>query len=338
MSSYLLPREQLNTFLAALKDCQLWLPVRREGRCIFEPVADPATTSPDLEQQPVTAKRAVFPQTELLFTFDTKAGVQEDFLQGLPETLLFGIRPCDARAFTLLDPVFESPLPDPYYLSRRSRAVMIGIACVKPFPNCFCTSIGGDPFGRAGLDLLFTEGDNAFFIEVITERGKTLLHEAASLLMPAEEKDLERNRQQCLDARTLITRHPDTGCIPEKLSSLFEHRLWKQYADRCIGCGICTYSCPTCYCFDMQDEAVATRGRRVRTWDSCMFPEYTLHASGHNPRPTRTERFRNRIYHKFKFNQDNFGALSCVGCGRCISLCPVNIDLIECLAAIKETP
>ena len=86
----------------------------------------------------------------------------------------------------------------------------------------------------------------------------------------------------------------------------------------------------------MQDETTAKKGRRIRIWDSCMFPEYTLHASGHNPRPTRAERLKNRIYHKFKFNIDNFGVASCVGCGRCIALCPANVDLIENLSAIKE--
>ena len=337
MASYLLPREKLNLFLAALERCQLWVPLRREGRCIFEPTADPGSIFPDLQQQPVTAKRAVFPQTELLFTFDKKSGVKGDDLESIPQTVVFGIRPCDARSFTLLDPVFESPIPDPYYLTRRNRTILIGIACAKPFLNCFCTSIGGDPFAREGLDLLFTEGDDSFFIDVITDRGQRLLDATVSLLTPAQEQDRTQNQERAQAARALIARHVDTGSVPEKLTSLFEHRLWKQFADKCIGCGICTYSCPTCYCFDMQDETALKQGRRLRLWDSCMFAEYTLHASGHNPRPTRTERFRNRIYHKFKFNQDNFGALSCVGCGRCISLCPVNIDLIECLSAIKET-
>ena len=121
-----------------------------------------------------------------------------------------------------------------------------------------------------------------------------------------------------------------------KLNGIFDHPIWKQFASKCIGCGICTYSCPTCYCFDMQDEASFKKGRRVRTWDSCMFAEYTLHASGHNPRQNKNDRLKNRIYHKFKFNVDNFGKFSCVGCGRCITLCPVNVDLIENLSAIKE--
>ena len=253
------------------------------------------------------------------------------------DTIVFGIRPCDARSFTLLDPVFEGDVPDPYYLARRSKAALVGIACTAPFVNCFCTSIGGNPFGREGLDLLFIDSDDSFTVEVITERGKDITGKTASLLSPAAPEESNALNNSRRKPRTKLTGILILTGLPEKLASHFEHPLWKEFALKCIGCGICTYSCPTCYCFDMQDETTPKQGRRVRTWDSCMFAEYTLHASGHNPRATRTERFRNRIYHKFKFNLDNFGAYSCVGCGRCISLCPVNIDLIDYLSRVKET-
>jgi formate hydrogenlyase subunit 6/NADH:ubiquinone oxidoreductase subunit I len=339
MASYLLPRDKLNSFLAALDRFQVWAPVIREGCCAFEPVSGRLdSVEIGLQHQPQPAKKAVFPQTEPFFSFGREGVPQEADLNAVPETVIFGIRPCDARSFALLDPVFEGAFPDPYYLTRRGRAIMLGIACTKPFANCFCTSIGGDPFATAGLDLRFTEIDDGFLIDVITGRGQQIIDAIdASLLRPAAEKELQENERRGQNARGLISRHSDISSVPQKLAVLFDHPLWKQFADACIGCGICTYTCPTCYCFDMQDEAAAQQGRRVRTWDSCMFSEYTLHASGHNPRPTRASRFRNRIYHKFKFNQDNYGALSCVGCGRCTSLCPVNIDLLECLAAVKDT-
>ena len=105
---------------------------------------------------------------------------------------------------------------------------------------------------------------------------------------------------------------------------------------RCLGCGICTYVCPTCHCFDIQDELRGQDGRRVRTWDSCMYPEYTIHTSGHNPRPARMNRLRNRFYHKFKYYHDNFDVHLCVGCGRCVDNCPVNIDIIEVMGQVEE--
>jgi ferredoxin len=337
MTSYRLPKDKINDFLSALSDYEVWAPVKKDSATLFDRLEDVTTLSLDLENQPVISKKVVFPQNEPLFSYDRKGTVTETDLNAGKDTIVFGIRPCDARSFTLLDPVFEGDVPDPYYLTRRSKAVLVGIACTDPFVNCFCTSIGGNPFGREGLDLLFIDCDDAYAVEVVTDRGKDITDKTSSLLSPAVPEDSIQMAQLAQESSDKISRHVDLSGLPEKLASLFEHPIWKEFALKCIGCGICTYSCPTCYCFDMQDETTINRGRRVRTWDSCMFPEYTLHASGHNPRPSRTERFRNRLYHKFKFNQDNFGAYSCVGCGRCISLCPVNIDLIDYLSRVKET-
>ena len=336
MTCYTLPKDKINDFLNALDEYEVWAPVKKDATVLFEPVEDCKDISPDLRDQPIISKKAIFPQTETLFSYDRKGTLKEEDVEAGKETAIFGIRPCDARSFTLLDPVFEGEFPDPYYLNRRKKAVFLGIACTQPFTNCFCTSIGGDPFSREGLDLLFTEQDKVFHIEVITEQGEKIIAKASSLLSTASDEDNKHTEQLAREARDKIKRKIDLNAVPEKLSKIFEHPIWKQFAAKCIGCGICTYSCPTCYCFDMQDETTLRSGRRVRIWDSCMFPEYTIHASGHNPRPTRRERFRNRIYHKFKFNVDNFNTFSCVGCGRCTTLCPVNIDLIDYLAEIKE--
>jgi ferredoxin len=337
MTTYRLPKDKLHDFLSALSDYEIWAPAKKDTATLFDRLEDVTTVSLDLENQPVISKKAVFPQSEPLFFYDRKGTVTETDLEARKDTIVFGIRPCDARSFTLLDPVFEGDVPDPYYLARRSKAALVGIACTDPFVNCFCTSIGGSPFSKEGLDLLFIDRDDSFTVEVITETGKAITGKTSSLLSPATPEDSGQIEQLAQEATEKINRHVDLTGLPEKLASLFEHPVWKEFALKCIGCGICTYSCPTCYCFDMQDETTLKQGRRVRTWDSCMFAEYTLHASGHNPRATRTERFRNRIYHKFKFNLDNFNAYSCVGCGRCISLCPVNIDLIDYLSRVKET-
>jgi ferredoxin len=338
MTTYSLPKEKLPDFLNALSEFEIWAPVKKDTATLFEVIEDCTNISLDLHNQPVISKKAIFPQTEPLFSYDMKGGITGPDFGNTGNTFIFGIRPCDARSFTLLDPVFEGDIPDPYYLSRRRTALLAGIACTQPFLNCFCTSIGGNPFSTEGLDLLFIEyNESLFFIEVITDRGQKLIDKASSLFSSPSAEETKKLEQLKEEANAKIERHLDLTGVPDKLAGLFEHPIWKQFASKCIGCGICTYTCPTCYCFDMQDETTVTQGRRVRTWDSCMFPEYTLHASGHNPRETRTERFRNRIYHKFKFNVDNFKAFSCVGCGRCITLCPVNIDLLEYLSEIKET-
>ena len=130
----------------------------------------------------------------------------------------------------------------------------------------------------------------------------------------------------------MITRQQKTKGVAEKLDTVFENPFWNKVAAKCVGCGTCTYLCPTCHCFDMQDESTLTKGARVRVWDTCMNPEYTLQASGYNPRPGRTNRVRNRIYHKYAYYPKNFDTIACVGCGRCIDMCPVNIDIIDVVA------
>ncbi|MEE8380523.1 MAG: 4Fe-4S dicluster domain-containing protein [Thermodesulfobacteriota bacterium] len=336
MNSFILQKDKLQDFLDSLHECQIWAPVKRGTATTFELTKDLKDISLDLKKQVVVSKSAIFPQTEPLFTFDRNGTPKETDLAEPRDTIVLGIRPCDARSFNLLDPVFKGDFSDPYYLKRRNNTVLIGIACNDPFLNCFCTSIGGNPFSQEGLDLLFTEFDGAFYIEVITEKGKQLIDITPSLYTPATAEDTKQKEGLANASEGRVKRQIDSNGLPEKLSGIFEHPIWKQFASKCIGCGICTYSCPTCYCFDMQDETTAKKGRRVRIWDSCMFSEYTLHASGHNPRQNRNDRLRNRIYHKFKFNIDNHGVASCVGCGRCITLCPVNVDLIENLTAIRK--
>ena len=123
--------------------------------------------------------------------------------------------------------------------------------------------------------------------------------------------------------------------IPQKLEELWDSPLWKKVSDACLGCGA-YFLCPTCHCFDIQDEMEGFEGRRCRVWDSCMFKEYTLHTSGHNPRPTRRERTRNRVNHKYSYFVKNFGTIACVGCGRCINNCPVNIDILDILSQVVK--
>jgi ferredoxin len=336
MGTLILQKDKLKDFLSSLDEYTLWAPVQKDTITLFEVIKDPKNVSLDLKHQAKIPKEAVFPQTELLFSFDKDGIIKKTDSREMKESIVFGIRPCDARSFLILDPVFEGAIPDPYYLSRRNKAILVGLTCTEPFSNCFCTSLGGNPFSQKGLDLIFTELNGKFYVEVVTEKGKKIIDKTSSLFTAASTEDTKQREELAQASESKIKRQINLNGIPEKLAMIFEHPFWKQIATKCIGCGICTYTCPTCYCFDIQDEPTLRKGRRVRIWDSCMFGEYTLHASGHNPRPTRAERLKNRIYHKFKFNVDNFGVPGCVGCGRCISLCPFNVDLIESLSAIKS--
>jgi len=118
----------------------------------------------------------------------------------------------------------------------------------------------------------------------------------------------------------------------------FENPIWATIHGKCLACGTCTWMCPTCHCFDISDEVKGNDGVRIRSWDSCMFPLFTKETSGHNPRTSQKERWRQRVMHKFKYYVDNFNAIACVGCGRCVMSCPVNLDIrkvVEDIAKIK---
>jgi ferredoxin len=337
MERFILSKDAVKDFLSALRNYELFAPISKDGITVFESVTNPQEAVLDLINQPHPPKRLIFPQTEVLFTFDKNNAIKEPKPRdGQQQRVIFGIRPCDARGLCIMDPVFEKDYPDPYYLEKRQSTILIGLQCSQPYPNCFCTSVGGNPSSSEGLDLLLFDLGGSYFLEVLTPKGEQLTKEAASLLSaPSKEQEKEKENLQ-KEAQGKIRRSIEVHTVLEAIKMHFDHLIWIELAEKCLGCGICTYTCPTCHCFDIQDERVKGKGKRLRICDSCIFSEYTLHASGHNPRPTRADRLKNRVYHKFKQNIELYGVPGCVGCGRCISLCPANEDLIENLQAIKS--
>ena len=202
--------------------------------------------------------------------------------------------------------------------------------------NCFCTSFDDSPASSKSVDILLTDIGEKYYTEVISDVGKQVIRGAGKLFKPATESDAKKKKDAEKLAIETIKRQQKTEGIVEKLDKIFEHKYWKDVAAKCVGCGTCTYLCPTCHCFDIQDESTLTKGARIRVWDTCMNPEYTLHASGFNPRPARINRVRNRVYHKYNYYPKNFDVIACVGCGRCIDLCPVNIDIIDVVTTAGE--
>jgi len=337
MEHFLLEKNRLNEFLSALRNYEVFAPVRKVGLTVFELITNPKEAMLDLKNQPQSPKRFIFPHSEILLVFDKNNAAKEPKGRvGQKPQVVFGVRPCDARGFHMLDPVFEREYPDPYYLQKRQSTLLVGFHCSEPYPNCFCTSVGGNPSSPEGLDILLTDLGEQYFLEVITSKGEQVAKEGAAVLSsPTSQQKTEKEKLSGM-APQKIRRTIDTEGIASKIEKHFDHSLWRELSGKCISCGICTYTCPTCHCFDIQDERVRGRANRLRIWDSCMFPEYTLHASGHNPRPTRTERLKNRMHHKFKQNIDLYGVPGCVGCGRCITLCPENVDLVANLKVIKN--
>lgn len=321
---------------------------------VLAPVVKPATHKPSVMFEPwikgkqvtfakanVSPKEAVFPECETLFRFrksrDEAGTTRLELItpEDAKSTIIFGGRPCDAGGFPALDRVYMDGLfKDPYYKARREKLTVITRSCNTGCETCFCHWVGMGPTSPAGSDILMTEIEDGFVLQAITQKGKELL--LACKLEDGAEKfpaALETRKK----AWATLKPAPKIASSPEALKKVFaDLDFWTRQTDRCISCGACTYFCPTCYCFNITDEGEAQSekgGRRLRSWDNCMSSRYTREASGHNPRPLKSERMRNRVSHKFWTYPENWGAYLCTGCGRCIANCPVHLDIREIVLA-----
>ena len=255
-----------------------------------------------------------------------------------PKQLIFGIRPCDARAISIIDMVFKDAYEDKYYLNRRENTLLIGMGCVNPYDSCFCTSLGFGPAEAADVDLMLTDTGDNFLVEEVTDKGRELVSRTEGVVEAT--KDDESKAGEVKDtAYKKVTRKIDTREIEKRLPASFDNEeFWKQVAAKCVSCGICTFLCPTCYCFDINDEMLKGDGARYRNWDSCSFPLYTK-MPAENPREEKWRRVRQKVYHKYTFYPSLFGVIACTGCGRCIRLCPVNWDITQTLESVPaEAP
>jgi len=288
---------------------------------------------PDLELKNVhlSAKSVVFPQSEVMFEYTLDESKEDHHImreveKDISPRAVIGIRPCDVAAFQIVKRNFENPeFSDKLWVEGFNACVFVGYACDSPDSSCFCTSTGSGPYSEDGLDVLLVDNGDDYLAKAITQKGEDLLACAGW----NEETDGAGIDAKKAEAEGKITSVVDTSKLKDKTAiELFEAPFWEDVAFACLNCGTCTYSCPTCWCFDIQDEAKDTSGIRMRNWDSCMYPLFTLEGSGHNPRPEKYQRVRQRFMHKLKYYVDKYDAgVQCVGCGRCIRLCPVNIDI-----------
>jgi sulfhydrogenase subunit beta (sulfur reductase) len=337
MKTCVVLKDHLSDFIShLLQQYAVWGPVKDHDAFVYKQIHSPHEMALDFVKTTTPPKAIVFPQTEtLLRFFKGKTMVVETPANPTKEIVLFGIRPCDAKGLRLLDSVFLDENEDSYYQGKRAMTITIGLTCIAPAVNCFCSSVGGNPDDPTGLDVLLTDLTDSYYLEILTEKGGELFKEFKGCA-PATNEDLRKKNEVCLQARKKVKRQLPVEHIDTILDALFESPYWDSLAQRCIGCGICTFLCPTCHCFDIQDETAQNKGARVRIWDSCMYSEYTCQASGYNPRSATMHRLRNRIYHKFSYFPKNKKTFGCVGCGRCIDACPVHLDIIEILTTARK--
>jgi formate hydrogenlyase subunit 6/NADH:ubiquinone oxidoreductase subunit I len=310
---------------------RLYAPVVENGKTAFKRIASTDEISMGHLQTTQSAKGIVFPRTEQLFSYvkqQGKVSLRDYNAEAIPEAIVFGIHPCDAAALKPLSCIFNWDTPDKPFNARRQKVTLIGISCTRSDEYCFCTSVGGSPGGTDGCDLLLTPVQDAYLVEIITDKGRELVTQYGELFEAAPT----------IDKAALLAQVPVKFSIEEvqgKMAGMFESEVWKQQSARCIGCGACAFVCPTCACFDIQENNSGSSGSRLRCWDSCGFSQFTVHTSGHNPRAVQSQRWRQRLLHKFAYMPARLSVRGCTGCGRCSRACPVDMNLSEQLTVFS---
>jgi sulfhydrogenase subunit beta (sulfur reductase) len=309
-------------------------PTDDDGTIRFAPVESSAELVLDFANSLIPPKSLFFPQVESLFAF-RKRGNEIELEATEPLTrdrVVFGIRNCDVRSLSLLDSVFGEDLGDIYYQERRTRTALIALACASPpRSSCFCTTFDIDPLSPEGSDILLTDVDDVYLVDVSTERGERLVALSEDLFSPLTEDEAQQLQPPPVKMKKL-----DVTQLRDKIEAMWEDEYWRKISLPCLGCGICTYVCPTCHCFDVVDVGSTLEGERYRCWDSCMYNDFALMASGENPRPTKRERARNRYFHKFSSFPSRYGTgYACVGCARCLVHCPGGVQITEIIKDIS---
>ncbi len=273
-----------------------------------------------------------FPQTENLMTFQMTGKKLEifDARREHEDFILFGVRACDVRSFTVLDNVFLSDPVDTYYQNRRQHGTIVSMACTKPAETCFCRTFGIDAADPEGDVVCWEDGDN-LYLTAKTEKGADLLAAVADVTEDCDDhaadgvKALANERLDKLPLADLKSDAFGGG----KTDKFFNDPAWDELSEACLGCGTCTFVCPTCQCYDIKDFNTGKGVIRFRCWDSCMYSDFTMMAHGTN-RPNHMQRFRQRFMHKLVYYpENNNGLFSCVGCGRCLSRCPISMNIVK---------
>lgn len=322
-------------FASISADRALYLPIEKNGQVQCGRWAADEKVCLDSLNTVKSAKDLFFPQSENLIAFKTQGkniSIIDNRDQG-EAFAIFGVRACDAAGFAVLDKVFLSEPVDTYYKKRRDNGVVITLACGEPEETCFCSTFGIDAVNPAG-DISAWIADGVLYWKSLTEKGNALTDRVKGLFGNTDASDEKKLDDYKENAKRIIEKLPLKGLSlkgfgGEALNDKFSSPKWKELSDTCLGCGTCTFVCPTCQCYDIRDYDTGHGVQRFRCWDSCMYSDFTKMAHG-NPRTSQLERFRQRFMHKLVyFPANNDGTYACVGCGRCLAKCPVSMNIVK---------
>ena len=324
--------ESLDSLFAAIAAKNtLYIPVDTNGGAKFEQWQEGKKLSNALNTAK-SPKDFFFPQSECLMEFKTEGKNIEiiDTRSESEDFAIFGVRACDARAFKVLDNVFLKEPVDTYYKNRREHGIIISLACDRPAETCFCGTFDIDAANPDG-DIVCYKTESALYLDAKTEKGQALLAAVEAATEPAEASEIEAAKQQISERlkKLPLAELKSDAFGAGKTDAFFGAPEWKELSESCLGCGTCTFVCPTCQCYDIKDFSTGHGVIRHRCWDSCMYSEFTKMSAG-QPRLTQLERFRQRFMHKLVYYpENNDGLFSCVGCGRCVSKCPIGMNIVK---------
>lgn len=319
MSAYKMDMVQFKAALTELmKQYTVVAPAMEDNRLVYAEIRDVSHIVLDNQLPYKSPKEVVFPRIEHMMRFleDKVEDAQE-----IKPVLLIGAKPCDVAAMKIFDEIFtgdRGKFKDSFYKNRRNCLTVIGMACQEKKPGCFCDERGTDLWFSPDCDGFLNLADGGLVYEPLTEKGAGLF--------PGIEAEPVRPGGGLEEILVIQAEEAD----------VFITMPWETYTEGCIGCGTCTYICPTCHCFNLRDAEQKGTVTRTRVWDSCMYPNFTLHAGGHNPRTRKYERFRQRVLHKYLYILKNYGYTACTGCGRCIRSCPGGLNIRNTVSDISK--
>ena len=279
-------------------------------------------------------KDALFPPSEAIgrFGLDGNDFTVKEAPVDSARTVALCVRACDTAALGLLDTIFNWDFPDAFYNARRSAVTIVSLVCTSADEQCFCTSVGGRPDATAGADAVLrpAEAGAKLILEPLTDKGRALVSAAGALLADVADATV------AADTPAEVPQLFDRPAVTKWLGANFDSPFWQDWSLACLGCGACAFACPTCHCFDIQDETTRSQCVRYRNWDACALSLFTQHAGGHNPRIDQAARRRQRLMHKLSYIPERFALVGCVGCGRCERACPAGLGIVEICQAIEE--
>ena len=344
MSDKIIVKNSIHNWLNSLAEkWAIVAPMEREGApAEFKELALGDEPIIDGSKPMMSPKDYLLPRYEVLVKIDTAGGaatVETPLPEDKPRVILGAWLP-DTQAIQVLDRVMLSPskhdkgFVDPYYARRRENLTLVAVIPAEMRWSWFCGSVDDVESWKANVDAVMYDLGDKFYFEPISDKGADILRQAQDAQDASEADTAKKNE--------LWATFKDTGALPFAGKALYENLawddpVWAEIAEKCIACGMCSYMCPSCSCFDIQDETCGTCVERYRCRDTCQFEDFTLMGHGHNPRTTQLPRSRQRLLHKFRYQHEQFGVVGCTGCGRCVELCPVNVDIRDVLTRVCST-